>query len=408
MFSNFSKKELKQLCEAFTTELGGEHARSVIERLRVKPAAATSVHTVQDGQEPSAKKLKGVFDFSQYPQTQIVLWVSYLGERYSGLTTASPNALETDNTVEWYLIQALKKVKLIDPEGNLDTWKFSRCGRTDRGVSALSQVVSLRVRTNRQGTSEFDYPSMLNSNLPQDIFVLAWAPAPESSDEAKPFDARFDCKSRTYRYFFQSGSLDLAKMQQAADYLVGEHDFRNFCKIDVSNQHSYVRMMHSCDVVQGGPGKLSYVQIKANAFLWHQIRLIMSVLFFVASGVEEPQVVRELLNVDKVPSRPAFGMARELPLVLFDCAFEGLDWQYSEKSISRLINALRERQEEELVRCELTSTFLERLLASPFPAVQGCNDLAFEEVRSSKRREKHQALLNRAVCKSVQEHHEKS
>lgn len=59
-------------------------------------------------------------------------------------------------------------------------------------------------------TSELPYVKMLNRVLPQDIRVLDWAPV------AQGFSARFDCQSRTYRYYFPRGSLDVALMAEAA------------------------------------------------------------------------------------------------------------------------------------------------------------------------------------------------
>lgn len=59
-------------------------------------------------------------------------------------------------------------------------------------------------------TSELPYVKMLNRVLPQDIRILDWAPV------AQGFSARFDCQSRTYRYYFPRGSLDVALMAEAA------------------------------------------------------------------------------------------------------------------------------------------------------------------------------------------------
>ena len=46
------------------------------------------------------------------------------------------------------------------------------------------------------------------------------------------FDARFSCLYREYKYFFNLGSMDLGLIKEAAEKLIGEHDFRNFCKRD--------------------------------------------------------------------------------------------------------------------------------------------------------------------------------
>ncbi len=66
------------------------------------------------------------------------------------------------------------------------------------------------------------------------------------------------------------------------------------------------------------------LEIHGIAFLWHMIRCIMSVLILVGQGFENPDVVLWLLNVDACPSKPAYTMAGELPLVLHSCVFENL------------------------------------------------------------------------------------
>lgn len=58
--------------------------------------------------------------------------------------------------------------------------------------------------------AELPYVKMLNRVLPPDIRALAWSPAPAG------FSARFDCQSRTYRYYFPRGNLDVELMAEAA------------------------------------------------------------------------------------------------------------------------------------------------------------------------------------------------
>ena len=82
------------------------------------------------------------FDFSQYKARHVAFKILYLGESYHGFTTAS----DQDNlpTIESFLFKALMTSKLIpSPQG----CGWSRCGRTDKGVSAFGQVVSCWVRT---------------------------------------------------------------------------------------------------------------------------------------------------------------------------------------------------------------------------------------------------------------------
>lgn len=173
----------------------------------------------------------------------------YLGWNYDGYTIQE----DTSETIEDYLFEALTKTCLIESRSNSN---YHRCGRTDKGVSSfsqvqkfvflickrlefyglgLSQVISIDVRSKlaaqdqHKVEEEIDYCSVLNRVLPDNIQCIAWSPVADS------FSARFDCKGRTYKYFFPKGRLDIEKMQISLKFLLGTHDFRNFCKMDVGN-----------------------------------------------------------------------------------------------------------------------------------------------------------------------------
>lgn len=74
----------------------------------------------------------------------------------------------------------------------------------------LPENVDVGTKAAAAAASELPYVKMLNRVLPQDIRVLDWAPAAEG------FSARFDCQSRTYRYYFPRGCLDVGLMAEAA------------------------------------------------------------------------------------------------------------------------------------------------------------------------------------------------
>jgi len=116
--------------------------------------------------------------------------------------------------------------------------------------------------------------------------------------------------------------------------LVGTHDFRNFCKMNVVAVYNFVRTIHSARLVVEGEdgerdGEICYFEIVGQAFLWHQIRCIVSVLFLIGRGLESPDVVGELLNVDKYPGKPAYNLADASPLVLHECAYSNLRFGYT-------------------------------------------------------------------------------
>lgn len=273
----------------------------------------------------SKQEKKKIFDFSKYTKRKIALRFSYLGWNYQGLALQGE---ETDlPTVEEKIMEALYKVKLI---GSLDQndCEFSRCGRTDKGVSAMNQVISLIVRSKlseeeiknpENDDNEIDYIKTINHSLPDDIRIHSICLRPP-----KTFDARFDCTYRHYKYIFNGNNLDITAMNEAAKHFLGENDFRNFCKIDASKQiYNFKRtiLMSQIDKIPGEDNFFVF-NLKGTAFLWHQVRCMVAVLLTVAQKHEDPSIVKELLDIEKYPSRPVYKMAHDIPLVLYDCGFD--------------------------------------------------------------------------------------
>lgn len=161
-----------------------------------------------------------------------------------------------------------------------------------------------------EGEEELRYTHILNRVLPPDIRVLAWAPVePE-------FSARFSCLKRTYRYFFPCADLDVALMHAAAQRYVGTHDFRNLCKMDVANGVvNFQRTILSAGVTwverEGETGlqdpfRLCQFEVTGQAFLYHQVRCMMAILFLIGQGMESPEIIDELLDVEKNPRKPQY------------------------------------------------------------------------------------------------------
>lgn len=195
---------------------------------------------------------------------------------------------------------------------------------------------------------ELPYVQILNRLLPPDIRVLAWAAHPPAD-----FSARFNCRGRHYRYYFSNpavaprhttGHLDISRMREAASYFLGEHDFRNFCKLDASKQiNNFKRVIYASSIEEvpniptptsngAESPKMYYFNLHGTAFLWHQVRHMIAMLFLVGQGSEEPTLIRQLLDVSSNPRRPQYEMADDKALVLWDCYFpEGvLDWVYGQ------------------------------------------------------------------------------
>ena len=346
-----------------------------------------------DGNEGNEGNENNGFDFAAYPSRHVALHVMYAGWDYRGFASQGAEQVGV-RTVEEALFRALKRVRLIAPDATWKTCDYTRCGRTDAGVSALGQVVSARLRcrvprddddddlddveeTGRRVGVEIDYPAVLNRALPRDIRILGWTYVPPA------FSARFDCDYRHYKYFFTDwGGLDVRAMNEAASMFVGEHDFRNFCKMDARNVHNYRRRIDSCRVVVNGPdggfvcvgamglgggggggapggGKegdeentaggaqprdtavceppgVAHIEVVGTAFLWHQVRCIASVLFLVGLGREPPGVVAHMLDLARCPRKPQYEMAPEEPLLLWRCGFADVSFRLSDAARSQL------------------------------------------------------------------------
>ena len=385
--------------------------RSVESELRKRPARTPS--PVPHPAQPEAKKRKEKpkLDPADYNTRYIALKLAYLGRNYGGFEYASAGVLPT---VEEELFKALTRACLVFPKDDrvvdFAGMDYSKCGRTDRGVSAFGQVIALRVKSARpvpgrarkkkkekkaeaaaptEGDNvqnkpeeaeqeapepppfdpikdELAYCKILNRILPRDIRILAWCPSPPPN-----FSARFSCRGREYRYFFtqpafnppagadgqpHAGWLDIDAMRDAARRFEGDQDFQNFCKIDpAKNIGTYRRHIMESAIYEAedmasslpylGPAaaavglppgqypKVYYFRVRGTAFLWHQIRHMVSVLFHVGQGLESPDLVDKLLDTTANPRRPTYNMADEVPLVLWDCTFPDMQWLHADDEI---------------------------------------------------------------------------
>ena len=313
------------------------------------------------------------FDFSKYHQRHILLRFFYLGWNYQGYASQE----DTNATIECHIFNALTRVCLIESR---ETSNYHRCGRTDKGVSAFHQVISLNIRSkfpaDQQMTedaikNELEYCKMLNRVLPEEIKCVAWAPIANLN-----YSARFDCRQRTYRYFFPRGSLNVEAMNEACSFLIGAHDFRNLCKMDVGNGVvTFTRNIKKAEIVlsqkdDNDPSfDMFYLQLTGKAYLWHQVRCIMAILVLIGHGSEEPKIIKELLDVEKNPCKPQYSLANDAPLNLYDCQFNNKssfrngdfqldlkedgnlddgepdlqDWFYEEENLQRVICDLQEQ-----------------------------------------------------------------
>ena len=175
-------------------------------------------------------------------------------------------------------------------------------GRTDSGVHALSQVVHFDTPVNREN---FSWVRGVNAFLPASIAVQ-WAAEVESGEQG--FHARFSALARTYHYVIYNHPvrsplwqgragwvfrvLDAARMEEAAQALVGRHDFSAFRAAECQAP-SPVRELHRITVQRRGD--CIVVTLCANAFLHHMVRNIVGSLIQVGIGKHPVNWMAELL-----------------------------------------------------------------------------------------------------------------
>lgn len=219
---------------------------------------------------------------------RIVLGLEYDGSRFFGFQRQRQRP-----TVQEALEAALQQVA--------DHPVTVHCaGRTDSGVHALCQVVHFDTPARR---SERGWVLGTNSNLPDGVSVL-WA-----RHAAPGFHARFSARARSYEYrilnrwtrpgllharvAWERRALDAERMDLAARYLLGEHDFTSFRAPGCQARHA-VRTLHRIAVARLGDEVR--IEVEANAFLYHMVRNIVGTLIEVGVGKQPPEWVAEVLT----------------------------------------------------------------------------------------------------------------
>lgn len=234
---------------------------------------------------------------------RIVLGVQYDGSPWQGWQT-QPHG----RTVQDCLEVALRKFTQTEI-------KTHCAGRTDTGVHALEQVVHFDTELKRDS---FSWVRGTNSYLPPSI-VVRWA-CEVPIDSEDNFHARFSARARTYHYLLYNNpvrsplllgktgwvfrKLDLEKMQNAAAFLLGEHDFSAFRSAECQAK-TPVKTMHEIRI--GQRGDVIVFTLRASAFLHHMVRNLVGSLILVGGGNKPPEWLKEVLDGrDRKRAAPTF------------------------------------------------------------------------------------------------------
>lgn len=218
---------------------------------------------------------------------RIALGIEYDGSAFLGWQTQAEGV-----TVQGALEAAVAKIAG-------DSVRLHAAGRTDAGVHALMQVAHFDTETVRP---ESAWVRGVNAHLPGSVRVIWARQVPEE------FHARFSAVRRRYQYWLvnapvapaiqrmQAGwyhlPLDLQKMQQAMQYLLGQHDFSAF-RASECQAKSPVKTMEVATVSQHDEAFV--FEFMADAFLHHQVRNMVGALIYVGNGKQPPEFIQTLL-----------------------------------------------------------------------------------------------------------------
>jgi tRNA pseudouridine38-40 synthase len=248
-------------------------------------------------------------------KTRIALKLAYIGDRYHGFQIQ-----QNAHAIESEIFTALEKNDIVD---GIKEARYSRAARTDRGVHASGQVIAFDTST-MFGDS---LPRIINHDLPDDIWVWAYAEVPYG------FDARRDAVRRDYRYYLYDRGYNVPAMQESSRLFIGTHDFSNFAR----KIECVVRTINRIEVCERDG--FIIIDVSAPSFLWNMVRRIVAALEQIGAGSQDSGWIKELLDPERYPIHQGLQPAPAYGLVLQSVAFEGARWIEDDYSKQRMRGA---------------------------------------------------------------------
>ncbi len=263
---------------------------------------------------------------------RIAMRIAYDGTAFYGFQR-QPNF----RTVEGELIRVLKKIGVItSPEES----EFKGASRTDRGVSAIFNVVSFIP----EWRGDLVRPEVLNHHL-RDLWVLSVSDVPED------FHPRFWARSKTYRYYLVDEGFEEKKLRECAKLFEGIHDFSAFARLEPGRDP--VREVKGIGVTKRQGYYL--VEIEGKSFLWEMVRRIVNALRFCGLGLLQMDDVKGMLEgaySKKIPPAPPE------PLVLWRIDYPGMEFPVDKRALMRVRRGLFDRYSRALSRAAFFGDFL--------------------------------------------------
>ncbi|XP_072000521.1 pseudouridylate synthase 1 homolog [Engystomops pustulosus] len=304
----------------------------------------------ENGHDAKRLKVDPEEQNKRHPKRKVVLLMAYSGKGYHGMQRNVGNSQY--KTIEDELVQALVLSGCI-PENHAEEMKkmsFQRCARTDKGVSAAGQVVSLKVWLLDNIVEK------INGNLPSHIRILGMKRV------TGRFNSKNSCDARTYSYTlptfafahkdhslqeenFRLDQETLNKVNELLALYKGTHNFHNFTSQkgprDPSAKRYIMEMCCEPPFLQGGL-ELAVIKVKGQSFMMHQIRKMIGLVIAVVKGYAPSSIMERSWGEEKVDIPKAPGLGLVLERVHFekynrrfgnDGLHDSLDWAEEEEQI---------------------------------------------------------------------------
>ncbi|KAM4858673.1 pseudouridylate synthase 1 homolog isoform X1 [Urocitellus parryii] len=307
----------------------------------------------EDAQYPP-KRLRGSEDEERprkLPKRKIVLLMAYSGKGYHGMQRNVGSS--QFKTIEDDLVSALVQAGCIPENHGEDMRKmsFQRCARTDKGVSAAGQVVSLKVWLID------DILDKINSHLPSHIRILGLKRVTGG------FNSKNKCDARTYLYMLPTFAFahkdrdmqdetyrlspeTLRLVNRLLSCYKGTHSFHNFTSQKGPREPSarrYILDMYCEEPFLREGLEFAVIKVKGQSFMMHQIRKMVGLVVAIVKGYAPESVLERSWGEEKVDVPKAPGLGLVLERVHFekynqrfggDGLHEPLDWAQEEGKVA--------------------------------------------------------------------------
>ncbi len=239
----------------------------------------------------------------------------YNGRAFQGFS--HQNIERPPQTVVMSILEALRTIQDKDGAADLVAVQkdigFASASRTDRGVSALGNVLCLNTEREPEKLVR-----SLNSMVDNCFF---WAYSPVKDD----FTPKY-ASSRWYRYSMpdEFDDVEFARLERVAQIFYGKNDFRHFSKPDSSKPTRPTRREISLISLEKRDGSV-ILDVKAQSFLWHMVRMMVWALKKGAKEELSITTIYNLLNLEE--DGIEIGLASAEPLVLMDVDYQGVEFK---------------------------------------------------------------------------------